>query len=167
MTEIPEIKESGATGTQEATSIDLVLHGEKNPFHPTSISESIQGLAASNARSMGGAVVATLLSGSFSQLSGELQDAKFELKHIRKELEGVRDQLSESKVRVAVLKERVQTSNRQKHLRNTAIAGGSAILGLAIQLDHNQLGAIPYVLGAVGFVFVLMGWFWPSTENDR
>ena len=84
---------------------------------------------------------------------------------MRKELERVRDQLSESNVRVAVLKERVQTSNRQKHLRNTAIAGGSAILGLAIQLD--QLGAIPYVLGAVGFVFVLMGWFWSSTENDH
>lgn len=167
MTEIPEVKESGGTGTQEATSTELVLQDQESPFQPTTIVESVQGLASSNARSMGGAVVATLLSGSFAQLHGELQDTKSELKDVRKDLEGARDQLSTSQKRVAVLEERVSTNSSQRHLRNTGIAGGSIILGVAIQIETNTFDALPYLLGAIGILFMLMGWFWPSPEKDR
>ena len=167
VTKIPEVSESGATGNQEATSTGLVLQNQDPPFQPVPIAETIQGLAASNARNMGGAVAANLLSGSFSQLSRELQDAKSDLGDTRRELENVRDELSKSKTRAAVLDERVSTSGRQKHLRNVAIAGGSVILGLASQIDYNQSEALPFVLGAIGILFLVMGWFWPLTEKDR
>lgn len=116
---------------------------------------------------MGGAVVATLLSGSFAQLSGELQDTKLDLKNIRKELEATREQLSTSEKRVAVLEERASTNVYQKHLRNTAIAGGSIILGIAIQIESNNFEELPYFLGAIGILFMFMGWFWPSAEKKR
>ena len=167
MTEIPEATESGATGTQKATSTEtgLILQDQQT-FIPASIAESIQGLAAGDARNFGGLVPATLLSGAFSQISSELQDTKLELRNTHGKLECVRDQLSECRERTAVLAERVKTSSRQKQLCNTAIAGGVAILGLAISL-HNQMEWLPFLLGALGLVFVLMGWFWPSAEKDN
>ncbi|MDE0392412.1 MAG: hypothetical protein OXI57_10115 [Rhodospirillales bacterium] len=167
MTDIPKVEDSGAAGTQEATSRALVLEEQKTPFGQTPIADTIQGLASSNARSMGGAVVANLLSGSFSQVSFELQDAKRDLQNTRGKLEEVRDELSRSKTRVAVLEERVSNTNRQKHLRNIAIAGGSILFGLAVQLGSDELGVLPFLLGGIGLVFVLMGWFWPSREKNH
>lgn len=164
VTEIPEVKDSGATGDQEAGEKALV-HPSQEPLFAPPITAAIQGLASSNAKNMGGVVVANLLSGSFSQLSHELQDAKLDLKNTRREFTTTHGELSKCKTQVAVLEERVSTSSRQKHLCNMAIAGGSIILGLAVQLDHQTLGAIPYVLGGIGCLFVLMGWLWPSKEN--
>lgn len=148
MAEIPEVRDSGATGEQEEGNSELV-HPNQQTLFPQPIAETIQGLAASNARNLGGVVVAGLVSVSFSQLAHELQDAKSDLRNTRKELSTSYDELSACRTRVAVLEERVTTDSRQKHLRNVAIAGGSMIVGLALQLDPSTLGALPIVLGGL------------------
>ena len=167
MTDIPKVIESGTAGTQEAASTELVLQEPESPFQPASIVDSIQGLASRNAKRMGGEVVATLLSGNFTQLSRELNDTKSELREVRSKIEDTRVQLSNSQKRVAVLEERLSANRNQKHFRNISIAGGSIILGIAVQIAQNQLSAAPFFLGAIGLIFILMGWVSPSMEKDR
>ena len=167
MAEIPIIEESGATGNQEVASKELTLDDSTAVLPPMPIASAIRGLASSKAKHMGGEFVAAVVSSSFDQLSNDLQSTKRELRDSQSRMDFYRDELSTSEKLVAVLEERVSNSNRQRHLRNTAISGGSIFLGLAVNLQPDTLGVLPFIIGGVGFLFVLAGWFLPLPEKNR
>lgn len=166
MTNIPEIEETGSSGEQqpEPASGELILPSQESPFRPAPIEETVRGLAATKARSMGGEVAANLISGAFTQLSNDCTDAKSELGATRKALDSTRTELSNCQTREAVLKERVSTHTRGRHLRNVAIVVGTSLLGIGFELNRNNVDILSLFAGGMGILLIIMGWFWPRSE---
>lgn len=167
MTEIPEIEETGSTGEQEATSGELIPPDQETPFPLLPIAESFRGLAATRARSFGGEIGATLASAVVTQISNELSEAKLELRTIREKLELTRIELSSCQTKEAVLRERVSSSVRIRHLRSFTIIGGSLLFPAAIELNKNSLEFLSFVVGGIGLLLILVGWLWPTSEPNE
>ena len=79
--DIPKPDESGSSGEQ-LPSADAQLVAS-SPLNGLPLADTIQGLAATKYRGMGGEVVAALLAGATSQMSQELQRAKGEIDTLR------------------------------------------------------------------------------------
>lgn len=167
VTEVPEIEETGSAGVQEPESGELIPAQQESPFPLPPITETVQGLAATRPRSMGGEVAANLISGSFTQISNDYAEAKSELRTTRDALDSASDELSKCRVREAVLKERVSTGTRGQHLRNVAIVGGTTLFGIGFELNRNKLEELSFLVGGIGLLLILMGWFWPTSAPNR
>lgn len=160
--EVPEIEDTGSTGGQEKASAEIISPAPRPPFRAQPIAETVQGLAASKHRSFGGEIAANILAAAVSQTSAELADAKQELKETRRALDAARAELAQLKTDNAVLGERVRSGTNGRHLRNTAIAGGTALIGIAIELNRSGLDSLSLLIGGIALALVLMGWFWPQ-----
>ena len=87
MTEIPELQDTGSAGTQETEPAQAVSPAlPEGALERLPLAKAVEGLAATRSRSMGGEVAASLLAGSFNQISHELNEAKNELRETRNEL---------------------------------------------------------------------------------
>lgn len=159
MTEIPKPTDTGSAGTQLAGSGELVTVVKESPLTGLPISQRVEGLAATHSRSMGGEVAASLIAGSFTQLSHDLQATKQELSDTRQELKQTHGELSNAKTRVAVLEERVITTEREKHLKNFSITVGTVLIGIGIELYRNNLDRLGFIVGGLGLLLVFLGWF--------
>lgn len=166
MTDIPQPQDTGSSGTQQAGSSDLMPLDREGPLHGLFITQTIEGLAATRSRSMGGEVAANLLAGSFSQLSHDLHATKAELKATRDDLREKTDALSEMKTKAAVLQERVSAHDRERHLRNLSIAVGSALIGIGIELYKNNFDKFGFTAGGIGVLLVFLGWFSFSKNEE-
>ncbi|HEX9879312.1 MAG TPA: hypothetical protein VGB25_03860 [Candidatus Binatia bacterium] len=164
MSEIPKIEDSGSKGTQETGSGEIKQVTPEFAFEGLPIVDVVQGLAASNARSLGGHVVANLVAGSLSQISIELQDARKELKAVRADLDATRDKLSCCRIDEAVLRGRISDLTQGRHLRNFAIASGTLLLPIGFELNRNNYGILSIFIGGIGLILVLMGWLWHFGE---
>ncbi|NKE70628.1 hypothetical protein [Candidatus Manganitrophus noduliformans] len=167
MNEIPEPTETGSAGTQQPGIETAVSAAQESPLDGLPIARAVEGLAATRSRSMGGEVAANLIAGSFSQLSYDLQETKQELRSTRQELERTREELSDYKTKAAVLEERVSTSFKGRHLRNLSITVGTFIIYLGIELYRNNIDKYPYILGGLGALLVLLGWFSKEGGPDK
>ncbi len=168
MTEIPENEETGSTGEQQSTSVELIPVDQESPFQPEEpIPEAVRGLAADRSRSFGGEVGTRLIAAVVTQTSNELADAKSELRDSRETLESTRKDLSRCEIREAVLQERVSESNRGRHLRNISITGGMILLGVAFKLSETEFDALSVLIGVLGAVLVFGGWYRRTPESSR
>lgn len=167
VTEIPEIEETGSTGEQQSTSVELIPVDQESPFPPAPITEAVQGLAADRSRSFGGEVVTRLISAVVTQSSNELADTKSELRASREALESTRNDLSGCQIKKAVLQDRVSESNRGQHLRNISITGGMILLGVAFELNQNEFVSLSVLIGVLGLVLVISGWYRRTSEPNR
>lgn len=160
MTDIPEPENTGSAGTQvtepekqlSPAAPDTAL--EKLPLEKT-----IEGLSATRSRSMGGEIAAGLLSGSFNQICHELKETKHELRETRSDLKTTNQDLSDCKERAAVLSERVRSGSRSRHLQNISILAGTTFVALGIELYRNDLDKFAYIVGGLGALMILLGWF--------
>lgn len=159
MTEIPKPTDTGSSGTQQVGKDELVAVAKENPFLGLPITQRVEGLAATHSRSMGGEVAANLIAGSFSQLSHDLQTTRQELSETRTELNQTLGELSETKTRAAVLEERANAAERDKHLKNLSITAGTALIGIGIELYRNNFDKFGYIVGGFGVLLVILGWF--------
>jgi hypothetical protein len=111
---------------------------------------------------MGGEVAANLIAGSFNQISQELYETKKELKVTRSKLDEKIENLSDCKQRVAVLEERVRAALRNRNLRNFSIFAGTSLIAIALQLENMSVSS--YIIGLLGCLFIVFGWF--STDGE-
>ena len=167
MAEIPEIEETGSTGAQQPASKEITPAHPESPFSPGPMSEVVNGLASSRPRSMGGEVAANLLAGSFAQLSNELAETKADLRATHETLDATRTNLSECETREAVLQERVSTAIGGRHLRNVALVGGTALLGIGLELGRSKAETLSLLVGGIGLLLILMGWFRRTPEPKQ
>ena len=138
MADIPEIKNAGSTGEQKDTPGDLIIPDSTNPFQRQPLVETVQGLAATRFRSMGGEAAANLISASFTHFANELAATKSELESTRQTLNSTRAELAQCQAKIGILKERVLSNSDGRHLRNVAMVGGTALLGIAIEFSRND-----------------------------
>ena len=169
MTEIPEPEETGSTGEQqpETETAELIPPSPENPFQSFPIEQTVRGLAATKARSMGGEVAANLIAGTFTQLSNDYGEAKSELGAVRQALDSTRSELSICQIREAVLKERVSTYAQGRHLRNVTIVVGTSLLGIGFELNRNNADVLSLLAGGMGLLLIVMGWFWLRSEPKQ
>ena len=153
-----EPKDTGSSGTQE-TSV-LKAYPEKDALlHGLPITRTVTGLAATRSRAMGGEVVANLMAGSMEHLSQDLQQTRSELRSTRKELEESNKELTNCKVESAVLKERVKSINSRRHLNNISTIAGMTLVAISIEFYRNTYDKISYIVGGLGVLLILFGWF--------
>lgn len=164
---IPEIGETGSTGAQEEASTSLTLPDQESHFEPMPMTNIVHGLAATNARSLGGEVAAQLLAGSFAQIANELKDTKASLRAERNELDTLRTDLSTTRTRKAVLRERVSALTHVRYVGNFLITIGLALIGVSIELSRNDSEGLSYVLGGLSLVMVIVGWSLPVSGRKK
>jgi hypothetical protein len=163
---VPEVKDSGSAGTQQMPSGQADAPIEK-PLGGLSIAQTVQGLAATRSRSLGGATAATLLASSVSQIFYDLQTTKQELHQARDELKDIRNELSNVKIEKAVLRERLDAISRERTLKNLCITIGVALFGIALEVYRNNLEKLSYTLIVLSLVLLLIGWLSPRKETDQ
>lgn len=166
-TDIPEIEDSGSSGEQEKATEVLVLPEQTSPFGNEPIAETMQGLASSNARSLGGEVAASLISATYTQITNSLSEMKDDLKRTRQELSVAKDKLADCKVESAVLKERVASSKSSRHMRSMGIFVGTSLVAIGITLGGSNFDTLAKIIGGLGILLILMGWFWPSPGGQK
>lgn len=163
---IPQPDASGIRGNQikENDSIPLV---ESRPFEGLQMVRTIEGLASSHARSLGGEVTSALIAGATSQLANDYQELKFKYHQLNEKYEKQRDKLEEIKIDKAVLSEKIKADGRNKHLRNLSITIGTSLFGTGIFLSRTELDL--YAYGAYGFgsLLLILGWFSDNKENQK
>lgn len=165
--EVPENEETGSTGEQQSSSVELIPVDQESPFPLAPIAEAVQGLAADRSRSFGSEVATRLMAAVVTQSSNELADTKSELRASREKLESTRKELSRCETKEAVLQERVSESNRGQLRRNISIAGGMILLGVAFNLSESEFDPLSLLIGALGLVLVIVGWYRRASESSR
>lgn len=156
--EIPKPTDTGSAGTQQAGTGEIVAIAKESPFAGLPITQRVEGLAATHSRSMGGEVAANLIAGSFSQLSYDLHTTRQELGDVRQELKQTIGELSHAKTRAAVLEERANAAERDRHPRNISITVGMALIAIGIDLYRSNFDKFGYIIGGFGCLLVILGW---------
>lgn len=155
MAEIPQPDDSGSSGTQKPTSAEVLSIDKVSPLDGLPIAAAVEGLATTRSKSLGGEVAASLLAGSFTQLSYDLQRTRKQLDEAYNRLDEAERELSDAKTRVAVLEERVQSLSRERHRKNVSIASGMLLVSIGIELSRNNLASYGIILIILGVLLVL------------
>lgn len=163
MTEIPELEDSGSAGTQKTGATEVVPVEQESPLQGLPIVDAFRGLAATRSKSLGGEVGAQLMVGLITQLSKELEDIKKELKDTREELGETREAHANTRIREAVLQARVNAHSKERFRGNLNIFSGTALVSVGIELYRNNINTLAFVVGGLGALLVILGWF--STEG--
>lgn len=166
MSEIPIPQDTGSTGTQEPLLGGPARAEEESPLKGLPITQTVQGLAATHSRSMGGEVAANLIAGSFNQLSHDLQSTKQELSETRDQLRQANSDLSRANVKIATLEANTGADSRERHLKNFCIFAGTTFLGIGIELYKNNFDKFAYITGLLGTLLLLFGWI-PSGGRPK
>lgn len=158
MDDVPVPRETGVSGTQVAGTAGPLEVTATPPIHGLPITQTMEVLAATRARSLGGEVAAGLIAGSFTQISHDLEVTRSDLRTRDEQLRKATEELGTAKARIATLQERVGASSRVQHLKQLGIFSGTVLLGVAVDLYKNNLANLSYLLGAVGAVLLLVSW---------
>ncbi len=148
---------SGSSGTQEPSK-GLEASVSK-PLEGLHIAKTIEGLAISHSKSLGGEVSSTLLACVTSQLSYNYQELQNEYKELSSKYESQREKLESSRMTVAVLKERIRSEGNNKILRNLCITIGTSLIATGVFLSRSNLDNYSYGAYGFGVILFLLGWF--------
>lgn len=165
LTEVPKLSDSGSDGNQIKADVNYELISAKPLTNQGA--QAIIGLAASNAKYLGGEVTSALVVGVTSQMSAELSQTKQELVAMRDKNEALMHALADERIKKAVLIERIEGFNSTRHLKNIGIAIGGILLGIGVKLIGDNVQ--PYGLAAiiVGSLLLIAGWFSTPKEGDK
>ncbi|AMC34549.1 hypothetical protein [Janthinobacterium sp. B9-8] len=167
MSDLPVPSETGASGTQVAGSSEPLSVDPNPPIHGLPITQTMEVLAATRARSFGGEVAASLIAGSFTQMSHDLEVTRCDLRIRDEQLQKTHQELGDAKVTIATLRERVGAISRAQHLKQLSVFVGTAILGVAVDLYKNNIEKPSYLLGIVGVVLLLATWLTKREGADE
>ena len=167
MSEIPHPDDTGSAGTQKMATQQPPPSVPDSSVGEMPIAEAMVGLAATKSRSMGGETAATLIAGSFAQLSHDLQKTRQDLQETRQRLSDVQEELSEYKTKAAVLTERIRAHARGRHLKNLSITVGSTLVVIGIELYRNDLVKVSLPIGILGGLLVVFGWLSTGGEVEQ
>ena len=159
---VPEPQETGSEGTQQPAPVVAEPPDEViRPLSKFPLAATIEGLASSKARQMGGELVAGLIAGYSTHMATELAESKKETQSLREKNDSLAEELHHARTRCAVL----EGENRTKHLKNTAITFGVGLIALGIQLIGNDLWGYGVAAVVPGVVLLLLGWFTSPARN--
>ncbi len=163
--EIPVPEDTGSSGEQEPAREGTQII-PKSPQTGMPVVDAIEGLVASRTRSLGefGSV---MLAATARQLADENASLKDENRLQAVDLSRRRDELESERVRNAVLSERIRADRRNKHIRNFAIAVGTALASTGIILSRS--GGDMYSTGLIvlGTLLLLVSWFGPTKGAEK
>lgn len=147
MSEVPIPQDSGSAGTQETLAGELVRVNKESPLKGLPIAQRIEGLAATHSRSMGGDLSASLIAGSFAQLSADLELTRKELTDTREQLRQSQADLSKANQMCAVFEDRERWCLSLSLLVKIA---GSSSSGHKIRNNSPSHGMAKYSDGRLG-----------------
>ena len=157
MTDIPEPKDSGSSGTQQPAKAE-VAHAV-SPMSGLPIVQTVDGLAATRSRSLGGEVAANLIAGSFNQLQHQLTEMKYEVSSVREKLDEAKEGLANEKIENAVLKGEIDSLNNEKNIRNVCLTAGPTIAAFGVDQLKSKSYVTGWLLVILGVVIAIIGWF--------
>lgn len=160
--DIPHPLDTGSSGTQTPTGDEVTLLEASSPFRGVPIAQAIEGLAATKARSLGGDVGATLLAGSFTQLTHDLETTRRALRLKENDFQRVTNELATSTTHAAVLDERLGSISRNQRIRQLAVFAGTALAGVAIDLWKSDMTKVAAIVGVLGVALLLFGALTPT-----
>ncbi|MCH8041399.1 MAG: hypothetical protein IH977_13810 [Nitrospinae bacterium] len=155
--DIPQPDNSGSSGLQKPAPDDLELK-KAQPFKGLPMVTTIEGLASTKSRLMGGEVTSALIAGVTTQLAADYQEAKSELADLHTKFNVQRDELEETRVRCAVLEQQIHSEGMVKHLRNLCISVGTGLIGTGVYLSRSEIDEYAYGAYAVGLLLMLLSW---------
>lgn len=167
LSEAPEPKDSGSAGTQQPSPPGTLPSLGQRPLEGLPLARTIEGLAASRSRSLGGEVVASLIAGYSTQMASDLHETRTTLQSLRTEYALLNEKLTQCREDKAVLSERLYSEARNKHLRHISITGGTALVGIAIEFMRNNLNTFAMITGGIGLIFLFFGWFSSPKEKRK
>lgn len=162
--EIPVPEDSGSSGEQEpASSGKSLIPAEPQKGLP--LAEAVEGLAASRSKSLGefGSV---LLAATTRHIAEENRELKADKKALQEELSAQRDQLETARTDKAVLTERLDSVRQGKHVRNFAIAVGTALASAGVMLSRDGIDGYSVGLVVAGSLLLLVSWFAPTKGSE-
>lgn len=159
MSDIPEPSDTGSLGTQITSESSSAISQPESPMAGLPIVQTLDGLAATRSRSMGGEVAATLISGCFNQLEHELSVTKKELADSRMQLDDVKEILTTVRIENARIRGEIDSLNNEKTIRNVCLLAGTAIAGFGLDLCNKSQTTLGGTLIGIGVILCLVGWF--------
>lgn len=162
MTDIPKPDDSGVIGTQEPGTETTGALVSVPPMQSMTMTQAIEGLAATRPRSLGGDVSAAFVAAAMSQTSQELQATRQSLQRKEDQLQLALDDLTVAKVEIARLNGHLDVASSSQRLRRFSIFAGTALLGVAVDLYKNNYINMSYLIAALGAGLLLFGWLSPS-----
>jgi len=156
--DIPIPKDSGSSGLQKESSKKQTLV-KAQPFSSNEVVNALEGIAASNTRSLGGEVGSALLAASMKQLAQDNHRLRQENTKLDEKNQHQQQELETARTRAAVLQERLIGYGKNKHLRNFGIAVGIGLLGIGINLGRQEWGFLAVTSLVAGALLTLLSWF--------
>jgi len=156
--EIPIPDKSGGSGKQ-IVCISTSDFQEANPLEGLHITKTINGLASTHSRSLGGEVTSALIAGVTKQLASDFSELKQKYLYLSNNFDSQRNELEKTRILKAVLVERINSEGRNKHLRNLSITIGTSLIGTGILLSRSGLDRYSYGAYGFGAFLLLLGWF--------
>jgi hypothetical protein len=164
---IPIPDKSGGSGKQVADSSTSDFH-LANPLEGLPMAKAINGLASTHSRSLGGEVTSALIAGATTQLAWDYQDLKGRHNELSDRFDSQRDELENTRIQEAILKERIRSEGRNKHLRNLSITIGTSLIGMGIILCRGGLDWYSYSAAyGFGLVLLILGWLSGPKESKE
>ncbi|MCX7156293.1 MAG: hypothetical protein NTW45_07620 [Rhodocyclales bacterium] len=157
--DIPNPLLTGSTGTQQPVDGPVVLPEPYNPLAGLPLAQRVEGLAATHARNLGGEVAATLIAGSFSQLSDDLRIQREQNAEQLAKTSRLQDDLTTYRTQTAVLEERLRAVERTQSVKQVAVFAGTAMLAVAVDLYKGQLDALAAIVAVLGAGLLVFSWF--------
>lgn len=162
--------DSSADGSQQAqpdTSARSAYSLAPVEYGASALPDAICRLSQSSPRSLGGEIGATLIAAATAHLSHELQEQKIELRESRIRHDSLVASAAKKDIHIAVLSERIENISRGKHIRNTFMVFGTALLGFAIELFRNNLPEYGGGCAFIGIVIIAGAWIMaPKVEKE-
>jgi hypothetical protein len=156
--EIPKPPEIGSAGNQQPEVSDLTPIEPYAPLMGLPLAQRVEGLAATKPRNLGGEVAATLIAGSFTQMSTDLQLQREQASSATEHANRLQQEFATSSARVAVLEERLAAYERTQTIKHIAIFAGTALLAVAIDLFKAELKALGSIVALLGAALLVFGW---------
>lgn len=157
--DIPNPLLTGSTGTQQPVDGPVVLPEPYNPLAGLPLAQRVEGLAATHARNFGGEVAASLIAGSFSQLSDDLRIQRDRNAEQMAKISSLQDDLTNYRTQTAVLEERLTAVEKTQSIKQIAVFAGTAMLAIAVDLYKGQLNTLAVIVAVLGIGLLVFGWF--------
>ncbi|MEO1020723.1 MAG: hypothetical protein AAFY56_24055, partial [Pseudomonadota bacterium] len=137
-----------------------------NPQRGLPVVDALEGLGPTAARRLGeaGSVVFTAYT---RQLANEVDDLKAEKRALQSQLDSQRDTLEDVRTENAVLKQKIDSENGVRNLRNFGIAIGTGLASTGLMMGRTKVDGYAIALVVSGGLLLLLSWFAPLKRGSK
>lgn len=151
--------------SQHATPSDAALPAVIYEHPSDGVTTALVGIAESSARSFGSGPVAKLITGHVTQLEASCRSLERDLRGARSKIEGLQSELGQTKIELAVERERSTSARGIGAVRVVLTTVGLSLIGVAVELFKSSVMIPAAVVAVAGAVLTLAGWLLPFGRN--